>query len=219
MKKTLALLAVVGLVAVGCERRDSTMNESAGAEQQIEQQKDAQVDQLEAQKDQLGEEAKAKQKAIEAEAEAKQAQLDAQAEQVKAEAESDKAQLEAQQQTAEAQKDAQEAQQQAAQDQQQAQQEQQQAQQDAQNVQQEAAGAAATSDQELEKTVKTSLLGDQTQTQTTGATQNVTVEVSGGKVTLSGTVKTDQEKQDMETKAKAIQGVKEVENKIEVKAE
>ncbi|MFN7138755.1 MAG: BON domain-containing protein [Limisphaerales bacterium] len=201
MKKTLVVLAAVGLVAVGCERRD-TVREGAGAQQQqIDRQEEAQVQQLEAQQDAVQQEADAQQRAIEAQADARQAELDAQAEQVRAQAEAERAQLEAQQ-----------AQQQAQQEAQQAQAE---AQQDAQQVQQEAAGAG-NEDRQLETRVRQTLLGDQQQPQPTAAGRNVTIQVREGTVTLSGTVQSQEESQQLEQKARQIEGVRNVENNLRV---
>ena len=56
-------------------------------------------------------------------------------------------------------------------------------------------------------------------TATTDAGKNVQVSAANGTVTLKGTVKTDAEKSQMETAAKAVPGVTKVENQIEVKAE
>jgi len=46
--------------------------------------------------------------------------------------------------------------------------------------------------------------------------QNVKIVTSDGTVTLRGPVKSEKEKQDIETKAKQVAGVKRVENELEI---
>lgn len=48
------------------------------------------------------------------------------------------------------------------------------------------------------------------------AAQNITVHASNGKVTLRGSVSSQQEKNDIEAKAKQVAGVNQVDNQLEV---
>jgi hypothetical protein len=88
----------------------------------------------------------------------------------------------------------------------------------------EASGAAK--DPDIEKNLRsnfgmadTTTPGTSTTSTTAGAYSNVKFTVKDGAVTLTGTVKTDADKAEAEAKAKAISGVKSVDNQIEVKAE
>ncbi len=203
MKKTLALLATASLVVVGCDRKN--MNEPAGAaKDQIEQSSDAQKDALNQQKksieqsadkaqDQISAQAKAEKQRIESEAKAQEAQIEAQKKQVEAQAAAAKADVNAQQKI------------------------------------NEAAGAATTpapitpadpaavttqgtvEDQSLTKQVRESLMSQNT------SLTGVTIMSMNGKITLRGTVKSEAEKQALETQAKAVTGVTSVDNKLEVK--
>lgn len=200
MKKTMAFLALTSLVVVGCNKRE--MNESAGAaKDQISQAADSQKDALNQQKksveqsadqaqEQISAQAKAEKQRIESQADAQQAQIEAQKKQVEAQAAAAKADANSQEKV------------------------------------NEAAGAANTpatppaattqgadNDQALTKQVQESLTS-----QNAGIT-GVTVTAMGGKVTLKGTVKTEAEKQAMETQAKAVSGVTSVDNQLEVKSE
>ena len=189
MKKTLVMIAVGALAFVGCKQRGDTMNESAGAEKsRIEQNKDAQQDALDQQKKQVNAQEKAQKDAIEAQSDAQKAQLDAEKKQLDAQAKADKAQVEAQEDTAKAQAKA-------------------------DSKINEAAGAASNDDTALETRVRTSLFGDQT---TTDQNQNITIKVKDGKVSLTGTVKTQAEKDQWEQKAKSVSGVSSVDNQIKV---
>ena len=208
MNKTLVIIAVSALAFVGCKQRDNTMNESAGAEKsRVEAQKDAQQEQLDAQKREINAQAKSQKEAIEAQSDAQKAQLDAQKKQLEAEAKAQKAQAEAQEKTADAQAKAQEksadAQQDAAR-----------AQAKANEKINESAGAektttTTTSDTDLESNVRRTLFGDTTN-------ENVTIKVKDGKVTLTGTVKSQEEKDQWEQKAKSVSGVSSVDNELKV---
>lgn len=214
MKKTMALLATATLVVVGCDRQDSSMNDSAGAaKDQIEQAADAQKDALGQQKkeieqstdqaqDQISAQAKAEKERLESQANAEKAQIDAQQKQIEAQAAAAKADAEAQAKQASAQTDAN------------------QASAEAQIKVDEAAGAATATaqgttdaDRNLSKQIKESL----TSQNATFANSGVTVMVMNGKVTLRGSVKTEEEKKNLEAQAKAVSGVTSVDNKLEVK--
>jgi hyperosmotically inducible periplasmic protein len=198
--KAFALLAAASLALVGCEQRK--MDESAGAaKDQIEQSKDAQQSSLNQEKksieksadqakEQISSEAKAEKDRLESQAEAQKAQIDAQKKQVEAQADAAKADAEAQQKV------------------------------------NEAAGATTTPSEQPSATAQTQA------TETTLAKQvreslasqnpsvaNIKIMESDGKVTLTGTVKTEEEKKNLEAQAKAISGVSSVDNKLEVKSE
>jgi hypothetical protein len=72
---------------------------------------------------------------------------------------------------------------------------------------------AISSDQNLTESVRTALGA------AAGTAKNVNISIQNGTVTLTGTVATGAEKQDLENKAKSVPGVSRVENKVEVKAE
>ena len=78
-------------------------------------------------------------------------------------------------------------------------------------------GATAESDQKLTDQVRSAVTGGANET--SEAAKNIQVSVSGGTATLKGTVKTDAEKQQAESAAKAVPGVTKVENEIQVKTE
>jgi osmotically-inducible protein OsmY len=200
--KTIVILAAASLAFVGCNQRDNTMNESAGAQKdQIEQSKDAQKDALNQQKksieqskdqqeDQISAQAKAEKKQIEAQADAQKAQLDAQKKQADAQAAAAKSDVNAQQKV------------------------------------NEAAGAANTeiaaqtqgtdADKQLQQQVRQSFMSTLGQ-DNPSAMKNITVMAADGKVTLKGSVKTEGEKQNLETQAQKIPGVTSVDNQLEVK--
>lgn len=75
-----------------------------------------------------------------------------------------------------------------------------------------ATATPATDDATLKQSVQTALSAD------SEVGKNITVTIDKGVVTLSGTVSSNEEKQNMEAKAKAVAGVSRVENKIEVKS-
>jgi len=199
--KTFAILTVASLALVGCNQRSDQMNEPAGAaKDQIEQSKDAQQDSLNQQKenidqsadqakDQLSAQAKAEKERVESEADAQKAQIEAQKKQVEAQADAAKADANAQEKI------------------------------------NEAAGATATpadqsataqtqgTESSLAKQVRESL------TSQNASLANVQIMEDSGKVTLTGTVATEAEKQNLEAQAKAVQGVESVDNKLEVKSQ
>ena len=214
MKKTLVLLTAATLAIVGCKQR-SDVNESAGAEKdRVESQANAQKESLDQQKKQISEQAGAQKKAIEAQADAQKAQLDAEKKQIEAQEKAAKAEAEAKEEQAKAQAKAQEAQADAQKDQAQAQAKADQAQAEAQTNVNEAAGATTTTekDRDLETRLRTSLFGDKATTD-----QEIKITVRDGKVTLSGTVKSEQEKQEWEQKAQSTTGVTAVDNQLKVK--
>lgn len=199
MKRTLVCLAAAALALVGCQQRDNSVKESAGAQKDsVEQSKDAQKDALKEQKKQvdrearmqkkqIGEQTDAQKKSIEAQADAEKAQLNAQEKQIEAEAKAQKAQIEANKEV------------------------------------QEAAGAAqkdANSDSALETKVREAIYGSADQTTATSTSaKNVKVSVNNGVCTLKGTVATQADKDQCEQQAKSVSGITSVENKIEVKAQ
>ncbi len=192
--KTLAILAAASLALVGCDSGDR-IGEPAGAENQIEQQKE-QIDQ---QQDRVEQSADQTKDQIEAQAEA-------QKEKIEAQKEAQQAQLEAKQESLEAQVKARQA--------------------DATTQPGEpqlidpAGAAAATAegtdgDRMLSKQVKESLMSQNA----TFANSGVNVMAMDGKVTLRGTVSSEAQKEALEAQAKAVSGVKSVDNKLEVKSE
>lgn len=207
----MALLATATLVVVGCDRQDNSMNDSAGAaKDQIEQSSDAQKAALNDQKkgieqsadlaqEQISAQAKAEKERIESQADAQQAQIEAQKKQIEAQSDAAKAEVEAQAKQVNADQVSIEAK---------------------VNVN-EPAGAAVSlqgttdADRNLSKQIKESL----TSQNATFANSGVMVMVMDGKVTLRGTVKTEEEKKNLEAQAKAVSGVTSVDNKLEVKSE
>lgn len=209
--KTIVILAATSLMFVGCNRQTDSMNESArNQKDQIEQSKDAQKDSLneekksiersaELAKDQLNAQAKAEKQRIESQSDAEKAQINAQKKQVEAEAAAAKANVTAQEKI------------------------------------NEAAGAAAPSTKTIEVTaqsqgtseadrnvtaqVRQAIMDQKTDGTATVGTRNITVVSRDGKVTLSGTVQSEAEKQSLETKATSVSGVKSVDNKLEVKSQ
>ena len=201
--KTIALLAVASLALVGCNKQND-MGDSADAQKdQIEQSKDAQKEALNQEKrgveqasDQakadISAQAKAEKERVESQAEAEKAQIEAQKKQVEAQAAAAKAQAEAQQKI------------------------------------NEAAGAA-TSPADASVTADIQPASEADRTLTTQVRESLTsqnpslasVQISAmnGKITLRGTVKTEEEKKNLEAQAKAVSGVSSVDNKLEVKAE
>ena len=69
-------------------------------------------------------------------------------------------------------------------------------------------------DQQLTQQVQTAIKGAQQD-----QNQNVQVTVSNGKATLTGTVKSEAEKQQVETTAKQVSGVTSVDNQLKVEAQ
>ncbi len=220
MKTTIILIAA-SLTLVGCAKKDETIKEQANTQKdQIEQNKDAQKDTLkqqqdqidksrDASKDQIEAQAKAQKEKVEADANAAEAQVKAEKKQAEAQADAAKANVEAEKKAAEAQATAARANAEAE-----------------AKRRQEAAGVnvpapvpapdatVVPADRTLSEQVQKAFTAD-----AAAAAQNVKVTVAGSEVTLRGTVKTDAEKTDLETRAKAIAGVTKVNNQIQVKAE
>jgi hyperosmotically inducible periplasmic protein len=198
--KTFALLAAASLALVGCNKQND-MNEPAGAQKdQIEQSKDAQEQALNQEKKQIEQSKDQAQEQISAQAKAEKKQLESQADAQKAQLEAQKKQVEAQADAAKAEANAQE-------------------------KVNEAAGAAtpqdqgtSDSDRKITMEIRQSLTTT-TPTDLSTAAKNVTIISKDGVVTLKGTVKTEAEKADLEARAKAVSGVKSVDNKLEVKSE
>jgi osmotically-inducible protein OsmY len=191
--KTIAILAAASLVLVGCQQRDQ-MDESAGAEKsRIEQSKDAQQESLNEQKKSVEQSADQAKKEIEAQSDAEKARLNAEKKQIEAQADAAKADVEARQEF------------------------------------QEAAGAqtgltaqdqgTSEADRTITKEIRQSMTSTTTPTDLSTSAKNVTIITKDGMVTLKGTVKTEAEKADLEARAKAVSGVKSVDNKLEVKSE
>ncbi|MGI8965340.1 MAG: BON domain-containing protein [Limisphaerales bacterium] len=223
MMKTTIILIAASLTLVGCAKKDETIKEQAKTEKdQIEQSKDAQKDTLkqqqeqidksrDASKDQIEAQAKAQKEKVEAEAKSAEAQIKAEKKQAEAQADAAKANVEAEKKAAEAQAAAARANAEA----------------EAKRQKETADAAAkvptvvpapdaavAPADRTLTEQVQKTLTAD-----AAAGSQNVKITVAGGEVTLRGTVKTDAEKTDLETRAKAIAGVTKVNNEIQVKAE
>lgn len=198
--KTFAILTVASLALVGCNQRSDQMNEPAGAaKDQIEQSKDAQQDSLNQQKENIEQSAEQAKDQLSAQAKAEKERVESQAEAQKAQLDAQKKQVEAQADAAKADVNAQE-------------------------KINEAAGATATpAEQSAAQTLGTeSSLAKQVReslTSQNASLSNVNIMEADGKVTLTGTVKTEAEKQNLEAQAKAVQGVQSVDNKLEVKSE
>jgi hyperosmotically inducible protein len=198
MKKCLVSIAVAGLAIVGCQQRDQSIRESAGAQKdQVEQSKDAQKDSLDEQKKavdrqarmqkkQIAEQTDAQKKSIEAQKDAQKAQLTAEQKQIEADAKAQKAQIEANKEV------------------------------------QEAAGAAQKGDNSnssLEAQVREAIYGKDLTQPTSTSFKNVKVSVKDGVATLKGSVASEADKMDCETKAKSVSGITSVDNQLEIKAQ
>lgn len=187
--KKIIVIASAALAIVGCNQEDKSIKESAGAQKdRVEQSEKAQKEALNQQK-----------KQIESRKDAAEDQAKAQKEAAQAEAKAEKAQIDAQKEKVEADAKAQKAQI------------------ESKEKIQEAAGAAT--DAEIEMRVRTALgITETTPTGTAIAFKDIKISVKDGVVTLKGTVKTEAEKADAETKAKTVSGVKSVDNQIDVQA-
>ena len=203
--KTIVILAAASLALVGCNNRDNTMNDSAGAQKdQIEQSKDAQKDALNQQKkqieqakdqqqDQISAQAKLEKKQLEAQADAQKAQINAEKKQIDAQAAAAKADVTAQQKINEAAG--------AAND---------------KSVELSVQTQGTDTDKALSQQIRqsfTSTIGQDNPT----AMKNITITSTEGKVTLKGSVKTEAEKKNLETQAQKTPGVTSVDNQLEVK--
>lgn len=225
MKKAIITFAAVGLVLVGCKKGEQ-VNEPAGAQkdqinQSTKQEKDSikqqekQVEDTASQtKKQISDAAKAEKERIDADAKAAKANLEAQLKKTDADAKAAKENVEASSEKIK-----------------------------------ESAGAAATAtatnaasaatsasqigandglmpqdqattdaDRATVKSIRQSLSGGTGQTQAVSAS-DLAISCDNGTVTLKGTVKSDAEKADLESKAKAASGVKSVNNQLEVKSQ
>jgi osmotically-inducible protein OsmY len=200
MKKIL-VIAAAALMAAGCNR-DNTANESAGAQKDaVKANADAQKDALNAQKDAVSKQASQQKDAIDAQAKAEKAQINAKKDEIDAQAKAAKAEADAQAKAADAQGKA----------------------------LNESAGATITSsdsDSLIKSKVRAALLGNTADANNPAsvsanpnAPKNLNVDVSNGKVTLKGSVISDQAKMDCEQRAKSVQGVTAVDNRLEIKAE
>jgi hyperosmotically inducible periplasmic protein len=174
---------------VGCSRSDRTIRESAGA------QKDQIEQSKDAQKEALNDQKKQADERADAEKAAAEARKDAEQSQIDAQQKQIDAEAKAEKAQVEANKEV-----------------------------SEAAGAAAdkqNSDSAIEARVREAILGttDQAAQSTSTATKDVKVSVRNGVVTLRGNVPTASAKADVEAKAKGVQGVTSVENKLEIKAD
>lgn len=196
--KTIVILAATALVAVGCNQRDSKVGDTSRRDQ-IEQSKDAQQAALNEKKEsiensadraqrEVSAQAKAEKQRIEAEADARQAQVDAQKREIAAEARADKADLAANQRI------------------------------------DEAAGAfneknytgKTEGDRSLAEKIRDSFKNTFGADKSDSA-KNVKVMSLNGKVTLTGTVSTQAQKDNMEEQVKKVPGVTSVDNQLEVK--
>jgi len=196
--KTFAILAAASLALVGCNQRNDQIDEAAGAQKdQIEQSKDAQQDSLNQQKKSIEQSADQAKKDIGAQARAEKERVESQADAQKAQLDAQKKQIEAQADAAKAEVTAQ------------------------QKID-EASGAAndqaaIAAQTETDRTLSTQVRESLT-SQNTSLT-GVSITAMDGKITLRGTVKTAEEKKNLEMQAKAVSGVKSVDNKLEVKSE
>jgi len=68
-------------------------------------------------------------------------------------------------------------------------------------------------DRKITQEIRKSIVADD---KLSTSAQNVKIITSDGKVTLRGPVKSEQEKKEIETKAKQVAGVKNVENQLEI---
>jgi hyperosmotically inducible periplasmic protein len=68
-------------------------------------------------------------------------------------------------------------------------------------------------DRKITQEVRKSIVGDD---RLSTSAQNVKIITNDGKVTLRGPVKSEQEKKEIESKAKQVAGVKNVENQLEI---
>jgi osmotically-inducible protein OsmY len=197
MKKIL-VVAAAALMMAGCNR-DNTANESAGAQKDaVKANADAQKDALNAQKDAISKQASQQKDQIEAQAKASKEQINAQKDEIDAQAKAAKAQADAQAKAANA---------------------------------NEAAGASTTadagnSDSLIKAKVRAAILGNSADSNNPAsvsanpnAPKDLNVDVSSGKVTLKGSVASDQAKMDCEQRAKQVAGVTSVDNQLEIKAQ
>jgi osmotically-inducible protein OsmY len=207
--QTAAVLAAAALTFAGCKQQNQQGSRSEGqGGPSAKSEQDTIRDSARDAKKQISEQAKAQKEQVEAEAKAGQARIDA--EKARMKAETNNAQQAVQQSTEKIRDAAGSA---------------------SSKVQGESGSVTAsstdaaaspngakpssnpaTTDQSLTDAVKQAL-GLTTATTTTG--QKVQVAVSNGTVTLSGTVSSEQEKSDMEKKARAIPGVTQVENQLQ----
>ena len=79
--------------------------------------------------------------------------------------------------------------------------------------------AVSEADKQITQLIRQSLASQTTPTDLSEAVKNITIVTKDGMVTLKGTIKTEAEKTDLETRTKAIAGVKSVMNELEVKGE
>jgi hyperosmotically inducible periplasmic protein len=200
--KKLLFAAAAALVVVGCGQSDNSANESAGAQRdQIEQNRKAQKDALNAQKDSVSQNAKQEKNQIDAQAKAEKDQINAKKDELDAQAKAAKAQADAQASAAKAQGQA-------------------------VNESAGAGTASDNSDSAIKARVRAAILGNTADSSNPAsvsanpnAPQNLNVDVSNGKVTLKGTVATDQAKMDAAQRAQKIQGVTSVDNQLEIKSQ
>lgn len=200
----------------GCNR-DNGANESAGAQKDaVKANADAQKDALNAQKDAVAKQASQQKDQIDAQAKAEKSQIEAKKDEVDAQAKAAKAQADANAKIANANSKAADAQGRAV------------------NESAGAATAGATttstdagnSDSLIKAKVRAAILGNSADASNPAsvsanpnAPQNLNVDISNGKVTLKGTVTSDQAKMDCEQRAKQVAGVTAVDNQLEVKAQ
>ncbi len=189
------------------------MEESAGAEKkQIEESKEAQEKSLSKEKKQIEQSAKQAEKELSAQTKAEKQKIESQAEAEKAQIEAQKKQVEAQAKAAKADVKAQE-------------------------IANEPAGAGTATtlgkpggltaldqgtseaDLKITKEIRQSLTSATAPTDLSLAAKNVAIITKDGVITLKGIVKTEAEKQSLETKAAAIPGVKSINNQLEVKSQ
>ena len=192
--KTIVILAAASLAFVGCNKRDNSINESAGAQKdQIEQAKDAKQDALDQQQkqieeskdraqDQIGARAKLEKKQLEAQAEAEKARLEAQKKEAAAQAAAAKAEVTADKKINEAAG--------AASD---------------KSIDLSAQTQGTDADKSLSQQIRQSFSGTIGQ-DNPAAMKNITVTAMDGRVTLKGTVATEAEKKNLEARPEDFRG-------------
>jgi len=201
MKKAIILFAAA-LLVVGCDQQRQASNDTSTSTE-----KSQIKDSVKEAKDEVDRQAKAQKDMLNAEAKAAQAKLDAEKARAQAAGSDAQAKVDAASQSI---RDA--------------------AGSAAARAQQEVGSASANAratldsttqpaDQKLTEQVRAAITGGSGVEANAEATKNVQVSTSGGTVTLKGSVKTDAEKTQLETAAKAVPGVTKVDNQLQVKAE
>ncbi len=204
--KKIIVLATASLALVGCNKQDNGVKESAKTEKdQIEQSKDAQKEALNQEKknieqasdqakSQINAQAKAEKKQIEELSDAQKAQINEEKKRVEAQADAAKAGVNSQVKIDEA----------------------------AGTANTKSTGLTAQdqgksdADRQITRDIRRTIVNS-LGTDNSIAAKNITIITRDGKVTLKGAVRSETEKQNLETQAKAVSGVTSVDNRLEVK--